>query len=365
MARYLEKERDDVVAINPPKPIKSKEKGDYTHFRFEEPDKFDKIRVPDWAEKVADSVVDGAKVKMGRLEDSGDWVPQSVMIPKDVANAEDASEIVSKIGSNPHEDVRVPFDVEVVKEPDRIENPHGEDDVGVPIEGVEADGRIGVGRGMTTDVYDDTNWRQVRNLQNTTPGMKKRIEQRYANRLGEDRVDLVDDRLFVRDNPPEEDELVGLLVNRGISSRLAEKFASEYDAPFSPLKLIGMAAEGKSFALDYLNEFMTEDEVDALIEQYRPKSNPRENLPQEWVKLDTARLKLNKIKDEYDSREEAHKSRLWGEMMNILKSLSDGDEFVNKIIRKVNRGQFESAHSDMLGELSRRRERYDIEALRE
>jgi len=342
MARYLEKERDDVVATNPPKPIKSKEKGDYTHYRFEEPDKFDVIRIPDWAENVAESIVEGAKVRMGKLKDSGDWVPQSVLIPKEVAGRQDAVDIVGKIANNPPDDVRVPIEVE------------------------RADSsRVSRGRGTTTDDYDDTNWREVRNLENTVPGMQKRIQERYLDRYGGGNVDLVNDKLFVRDNPPEEDELVGLLVNRGISSRLAEKFASEYDAPFSPLKLIGMAAEGKSFALDYLNEFMTEDEVDALIEQYRPKSNPRENLPQEWVKLDTARLKLNKIKDEYDSREEAHKSRLWGEMMNILKSLSDGDEFVNKIIRKVNRGQFESAHSDMLGELSRRRERYDNEALRE
>lgn len=81
--------------------IKEVEEGDeYIHVRFNEPDKFDTIRTPDWADKASDSVSEGSEVRMGQMEDSDDWTVQAVLIRKSVGKdkaREQAKEIVEKI----------------------------------------------------------------------------------------------------------------------------------------------------------------------------------------------------------------------------------------------------------------------------
>lgn len=75
---------------------------DYIHVRFREPNEFDEIRTPDWAENPAQSVSEGSEVRMGQSDDSDDWYVQSVLIKKSVGEEkakEQANEIVDKIES--------------------------------------------------------------------------------------------------------------------------------------------------------------------------------------------------------------------------------------------------------------------------
>lgn len=77
---------------------------DYYHVRFRDPDQFDDIRTPDWAESPADSVASGSEVRTGHEDDGDDWKIQSVLIPTDAADDEDhaadlAADIDSKIES--------------------------------------------------------------------------------------------------------------------------------------------------------------------------------------------------------------------------------------------------------------------------
>ena len=73
---------------------------DYIHVQFRDPDQFEEIRTPDWAENPAQSVSDGAEVRTGQEEDSDDWKVESVLIKKSVGEdkaKEQAQEIVEKI----------------------------------------------------------------------------------------------------------------------------------------------------------------------------------------------------------------------------------------------------------------------------
>ncbi len=85
--------------------IQSVDKGDdYYHVRYRDPDDFDEIRTPDWAENVATSVVEGAKVRTGDEHGNEDWTAQSVLIPLDGAQNEDeardlAGQIIEKMES--------------------------------------------------------------------------------------------------------------------------------------------------------------------------------------------------------------------------------------------------------------------------
>ncbi len=75
---------------------------DYIHVRFEDPDRFETIRTPDWAENAARSVSDGAEVRTGKRESGDDWETQSVLIKKTVGEdkaREQAQEIYEKIES--------------------------------------------------------------------------------------------------------------------------------------------------------------------------------------------------------------------------------------------------------------------------
>lgn len=75
---------------------------DYIHVRFRDPDQFDEIRMPDWAEDPAQSVSEGSKVRMGQEEGSDNWKVESLLIQKNVGEdkaEEQTQEIVDKIES--------------------------------------------------------------------------------------------------------------------------------------------------------------------------------------------------------------------------------------------------------------------------
>ncbi|MFP4591364.1 MAG: hypothetical protein ACLFMX_07915 [Halobacteriales archaeon] len=75
---------------------------EYIHVRFRDPDQFEKIRTPEWADRVSDSVSEGSEVRMGRREGTDEWVVQSVLIKKNVGEdkaREQANKIIEKIES--------------------------------------------------------------------------------------------------------------------------------------------------------------------------------------------------------------------------------------------------------------------------
>jgi hypothetical protein len=75
---------------------------EYVHVRFRDPDEFQTIRTPDWAQEVAESVSEGAEVRTGQEENSEEWDVQSVLVDKHVGEEkaqEQAQEIVAKINS--------------------------------------------------------------------------------------------------------------------------------------------------------------------------------------------------------------------------------------------------------------------------
>ncbi len=62
-------------------PMKITKKQKFYHARFEDPAKYTKHSTPDWAERVADSVLEGSEVGMGKLKGSEKWEIQKIMIP--------------------------------------------------------------------------------------------------------------------------------------------------------------------------------------------------------------------------------------------------------------------------------------------
>lgn len=75
---------------------------DYIHVRFRDPDQYDEIRTPDWADNPAESVSEGSEVRTGKVEGDDDWEVTSVLIQKNVGEEkaeEQAREIVEKIES--------------------------------------------------------------------------------------------------------------------------------------------------------------------------------------------------------------------------------------------------------------------------
>lgn len=75
---------------------------DYVHVRFRDPDRYDEIRTPDWADAPAESVSEGSEVRTGRIEGEDDWEVVSVLIKKTVGEEkaeQQAREIVDKIES--------------------------------------------------------------------------------------------------------------------------------------------------------------------------------------------------------------------------------------------------------------------------
>ncbi|ELZ22884.1 hypothetical protein C477_03679 [Haloterrigena salina JCM 13891] len=74
----------------------------YIHVRFRDPDEYDEVRTPDWAEDPAESVSEGSEVRTGKVEGEDDWEVTSVLIKKSVGEdkaEEEAKEIVEKIES--------------------------------------------------------------------------------------------------------------------------------------------------------------------------------------------------------------------------------------------------------------------------
>ena len=84
----------------PPEASSVETEDEYIHVRYRDPDEFETIRTPDWAENAASSVSEGAEVRTGKRTDSDDWEVQSVLIEKSVGEEkarEQADEIVEKI----------------------------------------------------------------------------------------------------------------------------------------------------------------------------------------------------------------------------------------------------------------------------
>ncbi|WP_121821815.1 hypothetical protein [Halostella salina] len=83
--------------------VQTVEEGDdYYHVRFRDPDEFDEIRTPDWADEASDSVSEGSEVRTGKESGSDDWAVQSVLIKKSVGEEkarEQAREVVETIRS--------------------------------------------------------------------------------------------------------------------------------------------------------------------------------------------------------------------------------------------------------------------------
>jgi len=87
---------------NVPDPQSVTSEDEYIHVRYRDPDQFDTIRTPEWADDVSDSVSEGSEVRMGQRVDSDDWVVQSVLIKKNVGEEkarEQADKIIQKIES--------------------------------------------------------------------------------------------------------------------------------------------------------------------------------------------------------------------------------------------------------------------------
>ncbi len=73
---------------------------DYIHVRYRDPDEFDTIRTPDWADHASDAVSEGSEVRMGKRDGSDDWAVQSVLIKQSVGEEkarEQAEKIVRKL----------------------------------------------------------------------------------------------------------------------------------------------------------------------------------------------------------------------------------------------------------------------------
>ena len=86
----------------PPEPQSVEIEDEYVHVRYRDPDGFEEIRTPDWAENAASSVSEGAEVRTGKREGGDEWEIQSVLIRKQAGEEkarEQANEIVEKIES--------------------------------------------------------------------------------------------------------------------------------------------------------------------------------------------------------------------------------------------------------------------------
>lgn len=85
---------------NIPEPRTVEREDNYIHVRYRDPDDFEKIRTPEWADDVSDSVVEGSEVRMGKLPEADDWEPQSVLVPAETDEetaVTQANEILGKL----------------------------------------------------------------------------------------------------------------------------------------------------------------------------------------------------------------------------------------------------------------------------
>lgn len=78
--------------------------GDLYHVRYRPPSQFEKIRTPDWAQNVAESVSKGGKIRMGQTP-AGTWLIQSILIaPKGVRGKNHAKSLAGRIRRKLEED---------------------------------------------------------------------------------------------------------------------------------------------------------------------------------------------------------------------------------------------------------------------
>jgi len=76
----------------------SVDEGDrYHHIRFRDPDDFEEIRTPDWADHASDSVSEGSEVRMGQKKGSENWKVQAVLIKKQAGDQDEAVELAEQI----------------------------------------------------------------------------------------------------------------------------------------------------------------------------------------------------------------------------------------------------------------------------
>lgn len=74
-------------------------KDEFYHVRFRPESQFTRIRTPNWAETVSESVSEGSKVRMGRTQ-AGNWLVQTVLIKKTMSAKKamnQAQKVVSEI----------------------------------------------------------------------------------------------------------------------------------------------------------------------------------------------------------------------------------------------------------------------------
>lgn len=72
---------------------------EYYHAEFRDPDGFSTIRTPDWAADAADSVLEGSKVRTGKVEDGDEWLVESVLVPIDAVDEGDAASAAAEIAA--------------------------------------------------------------------------------------------------------------------------------------------------------------------------------------------------------------------------------------------------------------------------
>jgi hypothetical protein len=89
-----------MVEIPEPRAVEQGE--EYIHVQYRDPDDFETIRTPEWADDVSDSVSQGSEVRTGKRENSDDWEVQSVLLQKNLGEKkarEQADAILRKIES--------------------------------------------------------------------------------------------------------------------------------------------------------------------------------------------------------------------------------------------------------------------------
>lgn len=55
----------------------------YIHVQFRDPDRFEEIRTPDWADEPAESVSEGSQVRTGTEEGADDWKVEGYSVTSD------------------------------------------------------------------------------------------------------------------------------------------------------------------------------------------------------------------------------------------------------------------------------------------
>lgn len=70
---------------------------EYYHVRIRNPHKFSRIRLPDYAERLASSISKDSKVKMGKNKNSDNWQVQSILIRRKFHDLEKTEDLALRI----------------------------------------------------------------------------------------------------------------------------------------------------------------------------------------------------------------------------------------------------------------------------